>query len=149
MGSATATVGSQPELAGPAIGRKHRRHTVRNIAILVVVVGVAISFLTLVPIPRTFTGTLSSSSTTDGIQDFSFPNGAQVTGTWSTSDGVAVTFTIYDSNGNTVFSGNASSAPFAFQSNGSIYTFDVTSFSPETTTVSGSYSSVIWSLART
>ncbi len=105
--------------------------------------------LTLVPFQHSFTGTLSSSISNDGIQEFTFPSGVQVTGTWSTVDGVAVTFTIYDSQGNTVYTGNASYGQFAFQANGSIYAFDATSYSPETTTVSGTYSSVILPLART
>lgn len=115
--------------------------------IAVVVVAAIVAVLTLVPFPHSFTATLSSSISADGVQVFTFPKGVQVTGTWSTIDAVAVTFTVFDANGNVVYEGNASYGQFAFQANGSAYSFDASSYSPETTTVSGSYSSVIWALA--
>jgi zinc ribbon protein len=131
-----------PVMVGPGRPTPLVGHAVRTIVVIVAVVAAVIIALAVVPIPHSFSATLNSSGLSDGIQTFTFPIGAQVSGSWSTTDGGSVTLSIFapDSLAD-VYDSDASSGSFSFTATNDSYEFDAFSLFSETTNVGGSYSS--------
>jgi len=119
-------------------------HRTRNLAIsvvvVVVVIVVALVCLYTIPISTNYSETLTAAATRYGIATFNPPSGAQVHGTWSTTDGGSVTLSIIASNGNTVYMADASSGSFSFTASSSPYTFTAgTLIFSHTVDISGHY----------
>lgn len=117
-------------------------HRTRNLAVVVVVVVIVVALVCLytIPISTNYSETLTAAATRYGIATFNPPSGAQVHGTWSTTDGGSVTLSIIASNGNTVYMADASSGSFSFTASSSPYTFTAgTLIFSHTVDISGHY----------
>jgi hypothetical protein len=117
-------------------------HRTRTLAVilLVVIIVVAVVCLYTIPISTSYSETLSATASTNGVATFSPPSGAQVHGTWSTTDGDSVTLKILASDGNTAYSADSSSGSFSFMASSPPYMFEaVTTLFSHTVDVSGHY----------
>ncbi|HEY1197983.1 MAG TPA: hypothetical protein VGG32_04580 [Thermoplasmata archaeon] len=107
---------------------------------MVVVIVVALVCLYTIPISTNYSETLTATVGSNGVATFSPPSGAQVHGTFTSTDGSAVSFEILSSNGNTVYSADASSGSFSFTASNPPYTFELlTIIFSHTVDVSGHY----------
>jgi hypothetical protein len=119
-------------------------HVFWNLIIVVAVVVAVILLLTLLPIPHPFSTTLASGTASGAKASYNFPGEASVRGSWSVSSGSSVQFSIQNAAGNVIYSSTGSSGSFSFVASDSPYTLSVLSVSPQSTSVSGSYSSPIF-----
>jgi len=115
-------------------------HTGRNIAIIIIVLLVIVVVLFAVPIPHSFSTTVTTEALIPGTSTVSFPAGAAVSGSFSTGDGGSVTFVIDDASGNLVYSADSSSGSFAFSASDPPYTFGAEALLSETVSVTGTAS---------
>jgi hypothetical protein len=121
-------------------------HRKRNIAIVLVVGGLALvlALLWTIPVSTSYSMTLTATASTHGVSTLSPPSGAHVTGSFSTTDQRSVTFEILDSNMNVVYSVSAASGSFSFLASSPPYTFEaITDILSHTVDVAGSYSAPI------
>ena len=143
-----------------ALGRKRDRpefrawwrRTGRYVTVTGTGVFVVVAVLVVVPVHQSFsTQFVIAGDNGGGITDELFPAGVVVTGSWSTVPHGSVNFTIQGgtSSGN-VYAVNASSGTFAFTTTGdpwALYVFVGNSETPETVTISGSFSAPTWQWA--
>jgi hypothetical protein len=136
---AGVTPGGHPAarpLPGPA-ARARPRRTMVVIVVAIVVALVLILALFLVPIRRSFGFTESSSGAFSGVQSEDFPSGSQVSGHWTTSNGVSVTLDIDFGFFDQVYSESGTAGSFSFTTGSGTCLFLVSSSAGTNTTVTG------------
>jgi hypothetical protein len=129
-----------------AAPKRRRRLWVAGIVVLATVA--AVLALALIPIPHSFSESLSTGPLGKSQASFGPPAGSGVSGSWST-EGVAAHLQIADSAGLVIYSANASSGSFEFTAASPPYTFSVYSLPPafvfQPVNVSGSASyPILW-----
>jgi hypothetical protein len=108
--------------------------------VVVIAIVVALICLYTIPISTNYSETITAGFLSPGSVTLSPPSGAQVHGTWSTTDGSSVTLSITASNGNTVYSADASSGSFSFTASNPPYTFEASTLVvSHTVDISGHY----------
>jgi len=108
--------------------------------VVIVLVSVAV-----VPVPHSYGATLDLTRSSFARENFTFPKGAKVTGSWGSTSPTGVTFEIL---GTPSFTNrdNSSSGSFSFTSTGSTYSFvALGTADPGVTTVQGTYLAPLWS----
>ena len=110
------------------------------IGIAVGIAAAVLISLALVPIPHSFSGSLSSALIILSEQSLTFPDGSSVSFSWSTTNGDTVAFDLVNSAGTTVYSETASSGSYSFVANGNAYLFEARSIASATVQFSGTYS---------
>lgn len=121
--------------APPAPANRRALYVLLGVAVVVVVVLLA---LFLVPVAHPFSASLATSGDTPGVDLITFPSGAPVHGTW-TSSGGSVQFEIVGFGH--LYSENGTSGAFSFTATLSFVEFEAISSGSATVSVSGSYSS--------
>ena len=94
-----------------------------------IAVTAAVLALALIPVPYSFSESLSTGPLGKPRAGFDPPAGSHVSGSWSTQ-GVAVHVQVSDSSGLVVYSANASSGSFEFTATSPPYTFSAYSLPP-------------------
>ena len=110
-------------------------------AVVVFVIGVIVA-LAVIPVSHSYQFTVYSTPTENGAVFQTFPAGASVSGSWSTSGGESVSITISCGLGQ-VYSGSGTSGSFSFTAQLVACLFSVQSAGSTTVTFTGSYSSPI------
>ncbi len=130
---------ASPELTS---ARKKSR-TATWVVVIVVVIIVAAAIIGVALAYHSYSFTITESPTIlvtwAGGYNKSLPVGVQVSGSWTTPNGVPVEFTIYTEGLSPIFIGEGYSGSFSFTADYSHYLFAVESSSQTTVSVSGSY----------
>jgi hypothetical protein len=109
---------------------------------VVAVVVIVLVALLAIPVSHSFSARIASSDGSPVSQEFTFPSGAPVSGSWTSVGGVDVTFEVSGLTG-TVDSSYGSSGTFAFSSAFALYFFGANGTGPFTVQISGTYSAPI------
>jgi hypothetical protein len=94
-----------------------------------------------VPFTTSFSTQFTSVEFVPASGVYSFPDGSFVSGSWSTSDGGSVTFTILAGGGQALSSVNGAQGVFSFTATDSPYEFRATSVAEENVSLTGNYRS--------
>jgi hypothetical protein len=93
--------------------------------------------LMFIPLPLPYNATLQTNILNLAHSQIGSTDSISVSGSWSTTDGGSVTFTIVSANGSTAYTADASSGSFSFGETDPPYTVGVYALLPETVTISG------------
>ncbi|MGA8664036.1 MAG: hypothetical protein WB809_03065 [Thermoplasmata archaeon] len=132
----------------PTESRAWWHRTGRYVGVAASVVVLVMAALLLVPVHQSFSAQLSTSGGGGGFAFESFPRGVHVTGSWTSSSGGPVNFSIQDTSGATIYEVNATSGTFSFTAEGvpfAEYTFWGFAASNSSVAITGSFNAPTWS----
>ncbi len=144
-------IAGAPGIESTVPPRARRKRTAQYVLLGVLAVVVTLIVVTLVPIPHSLSVTLVTvpvgnpvgDGETIDVVNVSIPTGSQVTGSWSSADGVNVTFSIDPrTQGPLAYESTGTSGSFSFVAHYSSFIFgaSTTGNTSATVSVSGTYS---------
>jgi hypothetical protein len=113
------------------------------VAVAVLVAGIALAGAFLVPVPMTFSLTITSHGLSAATTYRTFPANSVVSFHWNTSNGASVTFELENSEGTTLGQSTGQAGNCTFAADGNPYGFVSSSVFLERVTVTGNYAAPV------